>query len=95
MTMADITHDPARHRFTAPAGDGVAELAYRELSDGRVDIVHTEVPPSAQGEGVGAALVERALAWAAEEGREVVASCPFARSYLERRTGGAGASGAA
>ena len=88
--MDDITHDPARHRFAVGAGDGTAELVYQELADGRIDIVHTEVPPSAQGEGVAAALVERALAWAEEDGREVVASCPFARSYLARRTGGPG-----
>jgi hypothetical protein len=76
---AAVTHDPESARFTS----GAAFLAY-ERSDGRLALLHTEVPGELEGRGVGGALVRQAVAWARGEGLEVVPLCPFAASWLER-----------
>jgi uncharacterized protein len=47
-------------------------------------LVHTEVPSALEGRGIGGRLVKAAMDAARAEGRQVVARCPFVRSYLER-----------
>lgn len=79
----NVSHDAVHHRFEVHAADGVAHLAY-DLSDGRFVLLHTEVPPSLGGRGIGGQLVEAAVAFAQREQLKVVPTCPFARSYLRR-----------
>jgi predicted GNAT family acetyltransferase len=65
------------HRDQAPVG----RLDYRV--DGRVIYVdYVEVDPSLRGTGLGARLVEAAVAWARESGRVLVPICGYARSVL-------------
>jgi uncharacterized protein len=78
-----ITHQAAAQRFVAPVDDGEAECVYR-LQGGVMDIVHTEVPPAAEGRGIAAALVRAALAHARSEGLRVRPSCSYVRSYMRR-----------
>ena len=66
MNMADIRHDAAAGRFEAAVDGGIAECVYR-LQGGVMNIVHTEVPPRAEGRGIAAALeqqIEREFAFA-------------------------------
>lgn len=78
-----VSHDAVHHRFEVRADEGVACLAY-DLSDGRLVLVHTEVPPSLGGRGIGGQLVQAAVAFAKQEQLKVVPICPFARTYLRR-----------
>ncbi len=75
------SHDPARHRFTADTDAGLAELQYTREGD-TATFTHTEVPDAANGQGIGTALVEAALAWARGEGLTVVPMCPFVAAYM-------------
>jgi predicted GNAT family acetyltransferase len=77
--MADVTHLPDRSRFES--GDAYLTYARR---DGVLDIQHTVVPPECEGQGLGGALVRAALAYARADGLELVATCPFARRWLEK-----------
>jgi predicted GNAT family acetyltransferase len=79
-----IQHDPDHSRFfvTLPGGD--AELMYAMFGDDLLDLQHTEVPPSAKGQGVGDALVRHALAYARERGLRVIATCPYVQAWLRR-----------
>jgi uncharacterized protein len=79
-----VRHDAQAHRFLAPTDEGgEAHLAYAQ-SPGTLDIQHTVVPPESQGGGVGASLVEAAVAYAREQHLKVIPSCPFADAWFQR-----------
>ncbi len=47
-------------------------------------IAHTEVVDGHEGRGLGGVLVRRALEEARSAGQTVIATCPFALSYIDR-----------
>jgi predicted GNAT family acetyltransferase len=49
-----------------------------------VVLVHTEVEPRAEGQGVGSRLVAGALSDIRARGLKLVPQCPFVRAYLAR-----------
>ena len=79
----NVVHDPARSRFELLVDGELSVCQYRRLGD-VVQIVHTEVPPSLQGHGVAARLVESALAWARAEGLRVQPLCSYVAVYMRR-----------
>jgi len=78
-----IAHDAPSACFWADVDGGRAECVYR-LAGGVMNIVHTEVPPQAEGRGIAAALVRAALAHARAEGLRVRPSCSYVRVYMRR-----------
>ena len=83
--MADAVIDnPAEHRFELALGDDQVAAAYYRIEDGRVVLVHTEVPEALEGRGVGSRLVRFAVDDARESNFIIVPMCPFARAWLER-----------
>ena len=81
MTSSSVTHNEQQHRFELQLPEGLALLEY-EFSGEDLALVHTEVPPARQGQGIGAQLVEAALAHAKTRNRKVIPVCPFVLSYL-------------
>ncbi len=67
-------------------GDGgeVAELTYSKLGTQRIIIDHTGVPDAFRGQGIGAALVARAVEDARAAGRTIIPLCPFAAAQFKR-----------
>ena len=63
---------------------GLALMTYRDSPRGHRVLVHTEVPPAMQGQGVGSRLVKAVLDDARAHGRPIVPACAFVKSYLER-----------
>ena len=49
---------------------------------GTVVLVHTEIEPKAEGQGVGSQLVAGALADIRSRGLKLVPVCPFVRAYI-------------
>lgn len=80
---SDVVDDAAQHRFVYAEDDQVAQLVYR-VEPGRLILVHTEVPESLGGRGVGARLVQAAVSRARTSGETLVPWCPYARKWLER-----------
>ncbi len=78
----DISHDADNGQFYLQSNEGRAYLAYRQAGDDTLDLYHTSVPETLQGEGVAAALTERALRFAEENGYKVVPSCPYVQKYM-------------
>ena len=78
-----IEHEVDGHRFVARAPEGDAELRYRYARSGALVLVHTGVPPSLEGHGLGARLVRTALEFARDAGLRVKPLCPFAARYIE------------
>ena len=81
--------DPANERFVIESDGHVAQLMYHK-DPGRLIIEHTEVPEALAGRGIGARLVQAAVACAASEQRTVVPWCPYARRWLSEHESVAG-----
>lgn len=79
-----IEHDVAAHRFQAHLPSGVAVLAYEPAGDQVLDLYSTYVPTAARGQGVAAALVEAALAYARAGGFRVIPSCWYVAVWIRR-----------
>ena len=78
----EIAHDEAQSRFTVSLDGHTAELQYRRLPDGVLDLVHTAVPDALQHRGVGDALAVGAFDYARAHGLRVILTCPFLRRWI-------------
>lgn len=83
--------------MTTDVADNAAALQYEIAVDGEpagsirytrdgdtITMVHTEVEPKFEGQGVGAELVKRALDDVRAKGEHVVPLCPFVAAFLRR-----------
>jgi uncharacterized protein len=82
IDSSEVRNDTGGSRFVSGPPGQEAELLYR-LRNGRLIIVHTEVPIELEGHGIGGKLVSAAVDYAVEHGLAVVPSCPFAQSWLK------------
>ena len=79
-----IDDNPEKHRYEALVdGELVGFIQYR-LQDRRMTMVHTEVEPAYEGQGVGSELAKVALEDVRERGLELVPRCPFIARYVQR-----------
>jgi predicted GNAT family acetyltransferase len=78
-----VTDNTEASRLEIHADGDMAELIYRTRA-GRLVLIHTEVPDSLGGRGLGGQLVLAAIGKATGEGLTIVPLCPFARGWLER-----------
>lgn len=78
-----FNEEARRFEATLPGSDELAVLDVR-LTDETWTLRHTEVPRAFSGQGVGSALVRRALAAARAAGVKVKPVCPFTASYIKR-----------
>jgi predicted GNAT family acetyltransferase len=78
-----VTDNTDRSRLEIHADGEMAELVYRTRPS-RLVLIHTEVPDSLGGRGLGGQLVLGAIGKATQQGLTIVPLCPFARSWLER-----------
>ncbi len=79
-----VEHDIEAHRFTVDLPGGTAVLAYAPGAENRLEMYSTYVPMAARGQGVAAALVEAALAYAREGGYRVIPSCWYVALWIRR-----------
>lgn len=84
MPSPPIHLDARRRLFEIRIDGAVAHLEYRE-EDGVLNILHTIVPSALGGRGYGAALVDAAVAHAAEAGLRVASECWYATRRLATR----------
>jgi predicted GNAT family acetyltransferase len=80
-----VRHNAERHRFEAGSSEKAALLNYR-LHGNVVEIVHTEVPPEYQGQGLAAKLVTAALEWARAGGHKVMPTCSYVKTFVAKRS---------
>ena len=80
---ATVRHDPDRLRFVVATEAGEAVLEYQKTGGAYV-LAHTLVPEAMEGQGIGSALAEAALAHVRDEGATAVPLCPFVAAYVQR-----------
>jgi uncharacterized protein len=82
--MARVIDNPRELRYELVDGDEVlGEIRYRR-EPGAVALVHTEIDPAHDHQGLGSQLVEGALRDLRARGLRVIPICPFVRSWLQR-----------
>jgi predicted GNAT family acetyltransferase len=81
---SDIQDNPAMHRFEMPLGVSALAVAYYKVEDGRVVLLHTEVPQELSGLGYGTRLAHGVFEALRRDGKRVIAKCPFMSSYAAR-----------
>ena len=78
-----IEHLPERGRFQARVEGHLCVADYR-LDGDRMQMLHTEVHPALQGQGIAALLVQAALDHARAHGLKVVPLCSYVRAHMRR-----------
>lgn len=81
--MSKVDHNAARRRFELSEDPESAFLQYRRSGEA-FDLLHTEVSPDLEGQGVGSTLVKAAFEEAERAGVKVIPSCSFVRGYVDR-----------
>ena len=85
--MADeyvVRDNPDERRYEILRDGEVIGESWYQARPGVIVIVHTEVEPSAEGQGVGSQLVRGALDDIRAHGLRVKPVCPFVAAYLRR-----------
>ena len=80
MTDA-VLNNPAKKRYELDV-EGHVAATYYELSNGVITFVHTEVPETLGGRGIGSKLIKGALDQVRAAGLKVIAQCPFVKAYI-------------
>ena len=79
----EVVDNREHHRFEAAIGDQRA-VSYYRLGEGTITFMHTEVPESMRGGGVGGAIARAALDSARARGLKVIPLCPFFASFIQK-----------
>ena len=79
-----VRDNPVKHRFEIDLRDGTFAIAEYNLLDGKIMFTHTEVPKAHEGQGIGSALIRHGLAYARQQGMQVIPICPFFAAYIKR-----------
>ena len=79
-----ISDVPEANRFEARrGGELVGFVDYRWVGGRRV-LIHTEVPPAFEGQGIGSALARHVLDFAREHQERISIKCPYLHTFIER-----------
>ena len=82
FTIMEIINNKKQFRFEIALPDGeFATLEYRWLR-GSMALMHTIVPPSARGKGIGGELVKFVLDYVREQHLKIIVYCPFVQKYI-------------
>lgn len=70
--------------LTNEQGKLVAEIVFEKIEDHTYNISHTFVDESLRGQGIASKLVEEAVKEVKSKNANVVATCSYAKAWLER-----------
>jgi predicted GNAT family acetyltransferase len=79
-----VIHHPAENRFEVKLPpDATAVLIY-SVRSGLFLLMHTEVPPAFEGQGIAAMMAKEALEFAKANGFKVRSYCSYTTRYIEK-----------
>jgi uncharacterized protein len=79
-----VTDDPAQSRYELRVGDDLAGFISYHRRDQAISLIHTEVEPAFQGDGLATRLARFALDDARERGLAVLPFCPYVNSWIKK-----------
>lgn len=78
-----IADHKERHRYELSiGGQKAAEVVYRMHGPGTLELVHTEVQPQFEGQGLGSKIAKFALDDARSRGLKVMPSCSYIAGWI-------------
>lgn len=80
----EVVDVPEGSRYEARLGDTLMGFVAYRLTTGRITFLHTEVPPEAEGRGIGSRLARFVLDDARTRGLQVRPLCPFIAAWIRR-----------
>ena len=84
MVTIELADVPQAHRYEARRdGEMVGFIDYKARSDMLV-LLHTEVPPQFEGQGIGSALIRGVLDEVRARGGTIAPVCPFVAAYIRK-----------
>lgn len=86
ITITEQGGDAERGRYVARVDgiEGEAELTFAKLRPDLVCADHTEAPESLRGTGAAAALVDRLVADARQQGFKIIPRCSYVRARYDK-----------
>ena len=85
--MFELINNEARQQYEFRIGSNLAKIDYR-IRDGKIYLMHTEVPDMLSGQGIGTELVESVLKDIQQRKLILVPWCPFVLDFLKRNPEG-------
>jgi hypothetical protein len=77
------TNNSSQQQFEVHEDGELAVLQYR-IHEGRIWLMHTEVPKKLEGKGIASTLARYGLDWARENHMKAKVVCPFVAVFLKR-----------
>jgi uncharacterized protein len=84
MDDVRVIDNEAETHYELWVGEVLAGTIRYRLDEEAVALIHTEISPDFEGQGLGSKLVAGALDDIRDRGLRVIPICRFVRSYLER-----------
>jgi predicted GNAT family acetyltransferase len=85
LRLPRVIDNPAERRYELWLGDQLGgEIRYIRDDERKIVLVHTDVDPSLEGQGLGSVLVKGALDDLHQRGIAYRVICPFVAAYLRR-----------
>lgn len=78
-----LVNNESSRQFELVVNGIKAKIEYDRQKE-RMFLLHTEVPAALEGQGVGAALVEKTLHYLEANNLKLVPLCPFVAAYVKR-----------
>ena len=72
----EIQHQKEKNRYILNIDEHIAKIEY-EIKNDKMYLIHSEVPPSLRGQGIGKILVTKTFEKLTEEGYQAVAVCSY------------------
>lgn len=79
-----VADSPERSRYELYVGSALAGFTDYHAQPGLVTLLHTEIEPSFEGQGLGSRFVAGVLDDIRGRGALVLPICPFVRSFIQR-----------
>jgi len=84
VTQPVVTDDEAQSRYELTVAGELAGFITYKRRDQAISLIHTEVEPRFQGEGLATQLARFALDDARERGLAVLPFCPYVNSWIKK-----------
>ena len=83
-TEHKISLNRAHDRFELLTDGKLSLVTYFQPDEHTLALVHTEVHPDLEGQGIGSNLVQQVLEYTEQHGLKIVPLCPFVSTYIKR-----------